>query len=105
MFGELFKFKHNNFKNININYWRIKAGAEVDFVIYNNKQNPVPIEVKYTNLSKAQITRGFHSFVEAYNPRCAFIVTKSFSSIKIIGNTKVQFYYLARAGRYVDNFR
>jgi len=52
-----------------IKYWRTKAGAEMDFVIDGDR--PIPIEVKLGG----KPSRGFHSFLRAYKPEVAFVVT------------------------------
>jgi predicted AAA+ superfamily ATPase len=54
-------------------YWRTKSKAEVDFVI--EKDNAViPIEVKL-NAEPGNIERSLHSFIEAYKPKTAFVVS------------------------------
>jgi len=54
-----------------LNYWRTTGKAEVDFVIKENEYI-IPVEVK---MSGEKLTRGFHSFLRAYKPEKAFIVT------------------------------
>jgi len=51
-------------------YWRTKTGAEVDFVLRFNEEL-VPIEVK----ASGKPSRGFYSFLRAYRPERAFVVT------------------------------
>jgi hypothetical protein len=52
-----------------MNYWRTTTGAEVDFILSQEKQL-VPIEIK----SKfAKITRAFRSFIQHYKPKKGII--------------------------------
>ena len=54
-----------------VKYWRTKSKAEVDFVIEKDKEI-IPIEVK---LNQEKIEKSLHSFIRAYNPKRAFIIT------------------------------
>lgn len=74
---ENFIFNHINteFNQLDptINYWRTKDGAEVDF-IFKIGTKLVPIEAKFSNLSKATIGKSLYNFVERYNPHKSFII-------------------------------
>ncbi len=68
-------------------HWRTKSKAEVDFVIEKDGEI-IPIEVKINSSEK--IERSLQSFIEAYKPKRALIVsyngenkTKSFNGCKI----------------------
>lgn len=52
-------------------YWRTKGGAEVDFVI-QHEGKPVPVEAK---LRADSVERSMHSFISAYGPSKALVVT------------------------------
>jgi predicted AAA+ superfamily ATPase len=73
-----------------INFWRTKDGAEVDFVI-NSGSGLTPIEVKYKRLSKPEITRSLHSFISAYHPDNALVVNLTYKGELPVGETKVSF--------------
>ncbi len=80
----------------NLNYWRTLGKAEVDFVL-TLKGETIPIEVKYSEFKKPRISRGFRSFISAYSPPRAIILTKNFFGHTQIGSTKVAFvpvYYI-----------
>ena len=68
---------------LNPKYWRTKAGAEVDFVIENEKEI-IPIEVK---IKSEKISRGMLSFINNYQPKKAFVVNyqKTGKKVKING--------------------
>ena len=68
-----------------IHYWRTKSDAEVDFVIGRDR---IPIEVKkgYTGY---KLTRGFRSFIRAYNPPIAFWLRPGETEIRKVENTDV----------------
>jgi uncharacterized protein len=78
VFQELLKHRVQSFGNFDIHYWRTHGGAEVDFVVYFNEERFIPIEIKYRNLQRATVTRSLRSFIEAYTPKKAIMVTKNF---------------------------
>ncbi len=86
------KRKGNGFQNIN--FWRTKSKAEVDFVI--QKENKIiPIEVKYS--SKPTIGKSLYSFIKRFAPPRVFIFTKGYAEETKIKNCKIKFipaYYL-----------
>jgi len=51
-------------KNMELQYWKTKAGAEVDFVVEKNSKI-IPLEVKST-LNSPKITRSFRNFLNEY---------------------------------------
>ena len=73
-----------------IKYWRTLAGAEADFIIEAD-QNIVPIEVKYSNFKEPKISRGFRSFINVYQPKCAAVLTKNFWGEMKVGDARVAF--------------
>ncbi|MEM0360070.1 MAG: ATP-binding protein [Candidatus Diapherotrites archaeon] len=80
VFRELF----SNFGNWKLNYWRTTGKAEVDFVLSREKEI-VPIEVK---MSGEKIGKSFYSFLQAYQPKRAIIVTlNKFKKQEINGTT------------------
>ena len=89
VFQELFKFKAQHFKSFKIHYWRTKGGAEVDFVLYQDNGTLIPIEVKYINFSQFKLTRGYRSFIETYQPKIGFMITKNFYAQEKIGNCQL----------------
>ncbi len=73
-----------------IHYWRTTDKAEVDFVI-DKFPEVTPIEVKYKNLKKPEVTRSFHSFISKYHPKNGYIVHLGKDSEEKINNTKISF--------------
>lgn len=61
-----------------IKFWRTKTKIEVDFIIPTADGKVVPAEVKYQNFRQPQIPSGLQSFINAYHPPAAFIITKDF---------------------------
>jgi predicted AAA+ superfamily ATPase len=55
-----------------VKHWQSKGGAEVDFIVEINGK-PIPIEVKLKTPSV--IERSFRTFIEAYKPVKAFVVS------------------------------
>jgi hypothetical protein len=79
-----------------INFWRTKAGAEVDFVV-NIKGSIVPIEVKYSNFKTENISRSLSSFIATFKPEYAVVLTKNYWGSMKKEKTRVLFipvYYL-----------
>lgn len=91
VFQEIFKCITQTFLNYTIHYWRTKSGAEVDFVIRRNDDSILPIEVKYRNSLSPQISRGYRSFLQAYQPKNAIVITIDLIAMKRIENTDVHF--------------
>ncbi|MCL4378173.1 MAG: DUF4143 domain-containing protein, partial [Actinobacteria bacterium] len=68
-----------------INFWRTKAGAEVDFIILKDLK-PIPIEAKAKYFKKPAITQSMRSFINTYKPKTAFIINLNLDDeIKING--------------------
>lgn len=59
-----------------IRFWRSKNGAEVDFVVRRGERM-IAIEVKAAELDRPTVSRGTHSFLEAYRPACLGVVNGS----------------------------
>lgn len=79
-----------------INFWRTKAGAEVDFV-FRIKGELIPIEVKFSKFEYPKISKSFASFIESFKPRQGVILTKNYWNMVKKNNTKILFvpvYYL-----------
>lgn len=91
VFQEIYKYKAQNYLNFSIHYWRTKSGAEVDFVLYRNQEIFLPVEVKYRNLLTPSISRGFRSFLQAYQPRLAIVLTKNLYAEWAQENCKILF--------------
>lgn len=88
VFQELMKLRAQQFFDFDIHFWRTQSGAEVDFVIYINDEKYIPVEVKYRNMNQPTLTRGFHSFIDAYEPKLAFFVTKNlYAKMEVKGCT------------------
>lgn len=79
-----------------INFWRTKAGAEVDFVIH--KQDALlPVEVKYAGFKSEKVSRSLASFIDTFKPECAVVLTKDFWGSGKKEKTRILFipvYYL-----------
>ena len=50
-----------------LHFWRTKDLAEVDFIVSSGK-SLLPIEVKYKEITKEEISKSLHSFVAKYTP-------------------------------------
>ena len=84
IFSELIK------KNANIQFWRTKSKAEVDFIIERNGEL-IPIKVK-TGLTKTKLQKSLASFIRKYHPERAFIFSRNFYDTKKFEDTII--YYL-----------
>ena len=84
--AENFVFRELLTMGYKVKYWRTTGDAEMDFVIETN-DGIVPIEVKLGG-SKA-LGRSFYSFIEAYKPKRALVVTLDEFSKREINGTVV----------------
>ncbi len=80
LFGEIHK----------INFWRTKAGAEVDFVLHYNEKI-IPLEVKYSAFSTEKVSKSFINFLNTFKPEHAVVLTKNYWGCVNINNTRVYF--------------
>ncbi len=77
IFSQLKKFNSSHLNNMgNLYFWRSPDGNEIDFIFEYGK-SIVPIEVKYQDISKIKINRGFQTFLKKENLRNAIIVTEN----------------------------
>ena len=73
-----------------INFWRTKAGAEVDFIILKDLK-PIPIEAKAKYFKKPAITQSIRSFINTYKPGIAFVINLNLNEEIKIGSCLVRF--------------
>lgn len=73
-----------------LKYWRTLAKAEVDFIIEMGSEI-IPIEVKYSYLKAAKVSRGFRNFLLQYRPQRALVLTKDFWGELKIESSLVKF--------------
>lgn len=74
-----------------LRYWRTLGQAEVDFVLRQENNEIIPIEVKYSAMKLPQINRSLKSFINAYKPRRAIVLTKGFWGRAKIETTDIAF--------------
>lgn len=106
IFQELLKYREQNYLNYRINFWRTKGGAEVDFILSYNEE-VLPIEVKYQNIQKFKVSKSFRSFIEAYEPKVALIITNHFKKEELVNNTLVKMIplsYISLVFKEIDDF-
>ena len=60
-----------NFESYELKYWRTTGKAEIDFILIKD-ENVIPAEVK---LGGERLSKGFYSFLNAYKPERAIIIT------------------------------
>ena len=71
-----------------INFWRTKAGAEVDFILHI-AGGVIPVEVKYSRLDKEKVPRSFTSFIDSFKPERGVVLTKDYWGKLTVGKTEV----------------
>ena len=79
-----------NYTPAKIHFWRTKDGAEVDFVIDLTKE-VLPVEVKYREYKKAEITKSLNSFITEYQPKKILVVNLNLKKQIVVKKTKVHF--------------
>lgn len=88
--GHLFENMIFNHLQKPVHFWRTTDNAEVDFVI-NTPLFPTPIEAKYRELIKPEISRSYQNFLSKYNPKTGYLVHLGEEMRKQKNNTKVRF--------------
>lgn len=79
-----------------INFYRTKAGAEVDFILHN-KGEIVPIEVKFSSFDREKIPRSLANFIDSFKPKQGIVLTKDYWGRLYKEKTEIMFmpvYYL-----------
>ncbi len=82
--------EHFGLSPATIHFWRTQDKAEVDFVIDTGLQ-AIPVEVKYTSIKSAEVTRSFQSFLAKYKPKDAYIIHLGEYQQRVIEETTVHF--------------
>jgi len=77
-------------RNEQINFWRTKAGAEMDFVISSGSKY-IPIEAKAANPKDYKISRSFRNFIGSYPVERAYFLNLGISGRKTIDSTNIHF--------------
>ncbi len=78
------------YSNLQVNFWRTKSQAEVDFII-DLGDEIIPIEAKFKKFDKCQIDKSMQSFIKKYKPKKAYIVNKNFDGKTIINDAEISF--------------
>jgi predicted AAA+ superfamily ATPase len=76
-------------QEININFWRTKIGAEVDF-IFEKDRVLLPIEIK-SSLKKDTITKSLSSFIKQYENERALILNTNINKKVVKDNIEIYF--------------
>jgi len=71
-------------------FWRTKDGAEVDFVMDLGKKI-IPLEVKYKEFKKPEITRSLRSYILKYSPKEALVVNLTLKKTTKLNKTNIYF--------------
>ncbi len=79
------KIKNTSYQ---INFWRTKDKAEIDFII-DTSTSLIPVEVKYKELKTPEIPRALQSFIKRYAPDRALIINLSLYEKSRINKTDV----------------
>ncbi len=87
-----------------LHFWRTINKAEVDFVI-DRYENPLPVEVKYSFLSKPEITRSLRSFIDHYKPADAWVINLGYYGSMQVNETRVSFIPFFRLQPYLKNLK
>jgi hypothetical protein len=75
-----------------INFWRTKAGAEVDFIL-EKEGKLLPIEIKSV-IASEKINKSLASFITKYKPERAIVYSNDFIGRQKVNGTMVRFYPL-----------
>ena len=81
--SELFK------KELKLNYWRTKSGAEVDFVV-EKEGKLIPVEVK-SIIKKPVYGKSLKSFIISYKPNKGYILSEDYYNVLTLVIVKIKF--------------
>lgn len=84
IFMELWAYKNMHQKRFDIFYWRTKAGHEVDFVIGNNNDARLAIEVKITPTVHKSDLAGLIAFCEEHPKAIGIVISQDDRERKIM---------------------
>lgn len=73
-----------------LNFWRSKARAEVDFVI-GHAGDIYGLEVKFSSLKQAKLSKSARSFIAAYTPRKFAVLNMALEQAVKVDGTDVSF--------------
>lgn len=105
VFQELLKFKVQHFYDFALHFWRTQSGAEIDFVVYKNQNCFIPIEVKFITMNHPLVTRAFRSFIDAYQPKYGFFITKNFNKKITINTCEIHFISFSRLLFFIERLK
>jgi len=88
----IFNFLRHKYSKFNpeINYWRTKDGAEVDFILRLGREI-LPIEVKYRKLKRPTLGKSFCSFISKYAPKKGYLINLTQNTEITKDHTKIIF--------------
>jgi len=76
--------------NVELRFWRTKAGDEVDFIFLKDRR-PIPIEVK-SRMSNLEVPNGLKRFLARYpKTLCWFVITENQNGVVREGSCVVKF--------------
>jgi len=75
---------------IDVNFWRSKDKAEFDLIILG-EDGVTPVEVKFSTIKKATVSKSFRSFIKIYSPKKGYVVNRSYEESRTIGSIDVSF--------------
>ncbi len=85
IFMEISAYNVYNEVDYTINFWRTKAGLEVDFILGGGE---VAIEVKGSDRVENKALRPLNTFIEIYSPRKALVVCNE-KEERVVGNVTI----------------
>lgn len=86
---ENFIFNELTKREKQLNYWRTKNGAEVDFVV-SAGDKLIPLESKST-LNEMRLSSSFRSFINQYHPELSLVFNSNFVGKMAVENSVVYF--------------
>lgn len=90
----------DQYASTHIHFWRTRDNAEVDFVLEKGTE-VIPIEAKYAEMEKPEITRSYRSFLARYKPKVGYIVhLGNETKIQVDNTTVILIPYYRLIGNY-----
>lgn len=77
--------------NEDVHFWRTQSGAEVDFIKVKGVDF-CPIEVKYQNMTRSEVSSSMKNFISVYHPPVFYVFTKDYFGETKFNSTQINYY-------------
>jgi len=88
-------------KSWQIKFWRTKSKNEVDLVV-TNRLLYLPIEVKFSELDKPEVSTSMKAFIENYEPEVMLVINRTLRAEKRWGSAVIKYRTIEDLGEEIE---